>query len=270
MKRTFHLLASALALSVVLALPAECGSESKPVIGINVDPDEAASLYQIPSRYVDAIRKSGGIPVLLPPVPAEDLVVTLAKVDGVIMIGGDDYPPSLYNEKQHETVELMPKERSDYDVELARAVLKTDRLPFLGICAGCQCLNIASGGSLIQDIPSHKPDSKVAHRGSQGAVRHIVTLVPGSKLAKIYGKTSFEVPTAHHQCVGKVGSQLKVAANTEDGIVESVENPQRPFVVGVQWHPERDFEGNQALFKEFVKQCSEYKLARKDKAVDAL
>jgi Predicted glutamine amidotransferases len=161
----------------------------------------------------------------------------------------------------------MPKERSDYDVELARAVLKTDRLPLLGICAGCQVLNIASGGSLIQDIPSHKPDSKVTHRGPQGAVRHTVTLVSGSKLAKIYEKTSFEVPTAHHQCVGKLGSQLKVAANTEDGIVESVENTERPFVVGVQWHPERDFENNEALFKEFVKQCSKYNLARKEQDI---
>lgn len=264
MNRTFQPLVIALSLSVVAALPAKSGSESKPVIGINVDPDEATSLYQIPSRYVDAIRKSGGIPVLLPPVPPEDLAITLKKVDGVVMIGGDDYPPSLYNEKQHETVELMPKERSDYDVELARAILKTDRLPFLGICAGCQVLNIASGGSLIQDIPSHKPDSKVAHRGPEGAVRHTVTLVPGSKLSKIYGKSSFEVPTAHHQCVGKLGDNLKVAANTEDGIVESVENTERPFVVGVQWHPERDFDNNEALFKEFVKQCTEYKLARKE------
>ncbi len=254
-------------LVLVSISPAVSAEESKlpirPIIGINTDRvGGTPAEYRIHALYLDAIKKSGGVPILLPPMDETDLRAALDRLDGVLMIGGADYPPTLYGEKQEPSVVLMDKERSTFDIALAKEVVSRKGFPFLGICAGCQALNIASGGSLVQDIPTKYPDSKVQHASpdgwQKGFHKHSVNFVPESRVQTIYAAGNQIVPTSHHQCVGKVGDQLKVAAKTDDGVIESIESTDNRFLLGVQWHPERDFEHNKALFSSFIDSCRAY------------
>ncbi|MBP9093629.1 gamma-glutamyl-gamma-aminobutyrate hydrolase family protein [bacterium] len=258
-------------------------SENKPVIGINLDLNTEGSKYSISARYLDAIAQAGGIALPVPPMSAAELAQVLPNLDGMLMIGGDDYPPSSYGQKTEAKTSIMAPTRSQFDMLVVRTVLAQPPMPYLGICAGSQVLNIGSGGELIQDIPTAKPESKVAHSGKNGwqgnaAGSHVVTLSPGSKLASIYsGKASgsgkplaFAVPTSHHQCVSKLGKDLQVAATTDDGVTEAIELPGDRFVVGVQWHPERDFENNSVLFAELIKQARAYRALKAKAALKSV
>lgn len=229
----------------------------KPLIGVNCDIDgDKPRLIGLSAPYIQALKNSGAIPVLLPPMPEEDLNRVLKTLDGVMMIGGADYPPALYGQKTEEKTEVMDEERWRFDVLLAKTVVENTRLPFLGICAGCQALNISRGGSLVQDIPTKLPEKKVAHASKdgwqKGFNKHEVRFAKLTKLKTIYGIDSLNVPTSHHQCVDKAGDDLAIAATTDDGVVEAIEMKGQRFVVGVQWHPERDFPANRQLFKNFV------------------
>jgi len=248
------------------AVMAQSSPAVKPVIGINCDVSgEKPREIGVQSTYVDAITKAGGIPLLLPPMGEAELKVILPSVDGVLMVGGDDYPPELYGQKTDPSVYLMQKPRYDFDLLLVRSVLADKSLPFLGICAGCQALNIGAGGDLVQDIPSMKK-SAVSHASKQGWQKgfntHKVSFVKGSILERTLASESLAEPTSHHQCVDKLGKDLKVTAATEDGLTEGIEMPDRSFVVGVQFHPERAFDTNQALFAEFVARASEHRANR--------
>jgi putative glutamine amidotransferase len=236
-------------------------NQTKPLIGINVDLEgETSKNASVPSPYYAAVEKSGGIPVLIPPMPEADLRALLKRLDGVMLIGGLDYPPAFYNQKAHPTAQIIDEERGNFDKLLTTIVVKETKIPFLGICAGSQILNIACGGSLIQDIPSTKPESTVAHRRKSGerVNTHVVIFNAGTKLASLYSDKKLPEPANHHQAVDKLGENLKEAAHTEDGIVEAVEMDSKPFVIGVQYHPERDYEHNQTLFKEFIKEATKY------------
>lgn len=233
----------------------------KPIIGINVDlkigpPPEAA--LQIP--YLEAIHKSGGIPVMIPPLSDEDLRQVLSRIDGLMFIGGADYSPKRYCEEQDETVKLIDERREGFDFLLLDEALKESRLPILGICLGCQLLNIGLGGSLLQDIKKHFPDSHVPHASPNGWEvgfnNHDVVVEKDSKIYQIYKKDRFGVSTSHHQAVNRLGKGLKIVAHSDDGVPEAVELTDRKFVIGVQWHPERDYETNKPLFDEFIAACS--------------
>lgn len=237
----------------------------KPRILINCDVQgEKGRRLQVSALYVEAIQKAGGLPIIVPPMSVDD--VFFLDPAGVLMIGGDDYPPESYGQKPHPSVSIMDKTRSDFDIELVKYVRAHKGMPFLGICAGCQALNIGSGGTLTQDIPSQKPESKVMHASpdgwQKGFNQHVVEFKPDSKLAKILDRTSETEPTSHHQCVDKLGANLKPIASTADGVVEGVEMTDRDFGIGVQFHPERAFDKNEKLFKEFVHQADLYRRNR--------
>lgn len=240
----------------------------KPLIGINCDVQgDKPRKIGLSHLYVEAIQKAGGIAILLPPMPQSDLEKIVDKLDGVLMIGGDDYPPSIYGAEPHASVSIMHKSRSDFDIALVKAVLARNNMPFLGICAGSQALNIGAGGTLTQDIPSSYPQSKVMHASKDGWQKgfnmHEVKFAPGSKLCLALGQDSLAEPTSHHQCVEKLGAGLVPAASTADGVVEAVEMPSRSFVVGVQFHPERAFDKNQALFAKFIEAAQSYSSSQK-------
>ncbi|MBS1991719.1 MAG: gamma-glutamyl-gamma-aminobutyrate hydrolase family protein [Cyanobacteria bacterium SZAS LIN-2] len=254
-----------LAFSVVVPA-ALAQASSKPVIGINCDVSgDKPKEVGVQSQYLEAITRAGGIPLLLPPMSEADLKVVLPAVDGVLMVGGDDYPPELYGQSPHPSVSLMQKDRYDFDLLLVRSVLADKTLPFLGICAGCQALNIGVGGDLTQDIPSMKKTS-IAHASKQGWQKgfntHVVTFSKGSILEKSLAVDSISEPTSHHQCVDKLGTGLKATASTEDGLTEGIEMPDRDFVVGVQFHPERAFDKNKALFAAFIARAAEHRARR--------
>lgn len=233
----------------------------KPLIGINLDikggPPEEASVQ---TTYTDSVLKSGGVPVLLPPMNEDCLIAALARLDGLLLIGGADYCPSLYNEEPLDQLDLANPRRQMFDVTLARLALADEAMPILGICLGAQLINICQGGSLIQDIKTVLPESNIEHVSKngwkEGFTRHDVKLESDSALHKIYGQAHFAVPTSHHQSVKNVGSGLSICAYADDGVVEAVEMPKRSFVVGVQWHPERDYETNKPLFDKLVEMAA--------------
>jgi putative glutamine amidotransferase len=233
----------------------------KPIIAINLDvakgPPEQA---EIQANYYRAILKAGGIPLLIPPMPAPDVKEALALVSGVMLIGGRDYCPSHYGEQAHETVSTCHPTRDQFDCLLMKEALAISTLPILGICAGAQLLNFILGGSLIQDIGSEISDAS-EHRSkngwAEGFTRHSVKIEPHTDLANIYKSTNVEVVSSHHQAIRRLGSGLVAVAWAEDGIIEAVESKTRPDTIGVQWHPERDFEGNIPLFTEFVRRCAQ-------------
>jgi putative glutamine amidotransferase len=237
-------------------------AQKRPLIGINVDVNDAPREATIPSYYFEAIEKSGGIPVLLPPMKTSTLDLVLKRLDGLLLIGGADYPPASYGAKTESKTQIMSSSRSEFDLNLVKSALKIPDLPILGICAGCQLLNITEGGSLVQDIPSKFPQSKVTHGGpydaSTGPRMHEVSFSKDSLLDKLYNDASLAVPTSHHQCLGNVASGMKVVARTKDGLPEAIEKDGSRFIVGVQWHPERDFNNNKALFAEFIRNAQNF------------
>ena len=230
----------------------------KPLIGINLDiksgpPEEA----RIQTTYTDAILKSGGIPILLPPMPEADLAEVVRRLDGIMLIGGLDYCPSLYKETADDTVELADPKRQEFDLTLLRQALKHANMPVLGVCAGAQLLNIEMGGSLVQDIKSAFGHSAVEHSTQDGWKngynKHDVIVEKDSIIGGIYPVNRFAVPTSHHQSVKDLGAGLKVTAKADDGVIEAIELCESMFVVGVQWHPERDYETNKPLFDRLIK-----------------
>lgn len=237
---------------------------TKPIIGLNVDVDVTKpEQVRVARAYYEAVEKAGGIAVLIPPSKPASMRRILDRLDGVLLIGGRDYNPELYGGEQDETVALLHPDRVKFDLALAKEAIKRN-LPVLGICGGLQLINIALGGSLIIDIPKHlaslancavRPDIK--HRANEGEPRatHPATVVRDSKLFPIYGSVIAQTVSSHHQAALKLARWLKATAHAEDGIIEAVEHLRKRFVVGVQWHPERDFEGNRRLFKAFVTAC---------------
>jgi putative glutamine amidotransferase len=179
----------------------------------------------------------------------------LAKYDGVLFLGGGDVDASLYGHTGPIPNSYGVDLRADqYCVELIRGVLERDQ-PLLAICRGSQLLNVACGGTLIPDLdPWH------LHRGGPGQPMFLdekVNLAPGSKVAAILGRPTVTVRSGHHQAVGTVAAELRVAALAQDGVVEGTEHPGKTWVVGVQWHPEDsdgDANDRSLLFEEFVRQ----------------
>lgn len=199
---------------------------SEPIIGI-------ASLTN--DTYVQAIRDCGGIPIVLPNAGGsiEEIDEYLELLDGLIMPGGADIPPSEWGEEPHPTTNVLDDDRYRFEKAMITAwIQKTDK-PLLGICLGSQWVNVAHGGSLIQDIPSE-------FGGHPKGESHMVKLEPDSRLSKIFGETEFEVNSLHHQAVRDVGEGLRAVAISPDGIIEATEttSPDR-FLIGVQWHPEK-------------------------------
>lgn len=190
--------------------------------------------------YVLAVRQAGGIPVILPDTNDDPAAIAgyLERLDGLLMPGGADIPPSVYGEEPHSTVEVLDRKRFNFEKSLGMAWIERTDKPLLGICLGSQWINVFHGGSLIQDIPSELGGN---HRG----IPHPVVLESGSRLHRIFGETEFEVNSWHHQAVDRLGRNLRVAARGKDGVIEATEttDPKR-FLIGVQWHPEKMMPGD--------------------------
>ena len=211
----------------------------------------------IPAAYVEAVRRAGGRPVLVP--PSEDGVdETLDVLDGIVFSGGADVDPSIYGAEPHPETDSPQAHRDAGELALLRAALERD-LPTLAICRGFQLLNVVRGGDLIQHLPEEVGHQ--AHKEFPGEFsEHPVEVKEGTRLASLIGARS-DVTSHHHQAVGRIGEGLVETAWAADGTLEGLEDPSRRFTVGVQWHPEAGEDA--ALFKALVEEARAYRAARR-------
>jgi putative glutamine amidotransferase len=237
----------------------------KPLIGIGSDliPSGTRTSAFAYTTYIEALKQAGAIPVVIPPQP-ENTSELLAALDGIVLAGGFDCDPAAYGEEQHETVEAMDPRRQENDLALAKLAYERG-VPTLGICLGMQVMNVARGGTLIQDIASQRPGSLIHESDPSDRIRHDVEIDADSRLARIIGAGRKNVNSSHHQAIGKEGEDLRVTARASDGIIEAIEDQSHRFFVGVQWHPE-DMEGEPSastLFRHFVDVAAQYQLERR-------
>ena len=225
----------------------------KPIIGITRN--------KRPADYEQAIRVAGGEPRLLD-WDAMKPGDALDGIDGLLLTGGGDVDPRHYGREKAPETEPVEAERDDFELAISRAALDRD-LPILAICRGLQVLNVAAGGTLLQDVPKAVGDT-VTHDITQpkNAVAHSVRVEPGSSLARALGAAAIGVETCavnsrHHQAVDAVAPGFVVSATAPDGIVEAIERPDRRFCVGVEWHPENFWATGEfaPLFETFVRAC---------------
>jgi putative glutamine amidotransferase len=221
----------------------------KPVIGIT----HCSSL----ADYVASVEASGGRARVLE--VSESPKRVLGEIHGLLLTGGGDVDPIFYREDRHPSVQDAEPGRDEFELDLARRALDAS-LPLLAICRGAQVLNVAAGGSLVQDIPS-QVQTDLPHTVTQPRdhVAHEVTVASGSRLARALGPAvstalTCRVNSRHHQAVDRLGQGLVVSATAGDGIVEGIEAPAADFCVGVQWHPENFVRTGEfkSLFDEFV------------------
>ncbi|MBI4715868.1 MAG: gamma-glutamyl-gamma-aminobutyrate hydrolase family protein [Nitrospirae bacterium] len=201
-------------------------------------------------RYWLAVEGAGGTPCVLSPTADREIVREIAaRIDGLLLTGGDDIHPRYYGGEPAPPMTLSPDLRTDFELDLLREIIPTGK-PVLGICLGMQVINAALGGTLIQDIPQQVP-AALNHREIHEAAIVGKTILA----AAMGGPESMTVPSSHHQAIERLGTGLIVSALSSDGIIEAVEIPSHPFFLAVQWHPERglDREENRALFESFVK-----------------
>ncbi|MCS7272728.1 MAG: gamma-glutamyl-gamma-aminobutyrate hydrolase family protein [Fimbriimonadales bacterium] len=232
---------------------------TRPLIGITVDwnpGDELGGKVSLNDGYVRVVVAAGGVPVLIPPwADVETLADTL---DGLLIPGGADIDPKHYGAVRHPKTELISEARFEQEWRLLSA-FEQRRKPILGICYGCQLLNVWRGGTLHQHLPDLPTVTLTHQRASQQEPypRHLVQVDTRSKLFESMRLAQFEVVSAHHQAVRDLGRGLVISARASDGVVEAIEDPNLPFLIGVQWHPERDPDApaTRALLTAFVRAC---------------
>ena len=214
----------------------------RPTIGITTYGPAAAAdgdlpLISLPAHYVDAVVAAGGVPVLLgaSALPAEE---SLAILDGLIIAGGGDIAPETYGGAAHETIYSVNPARDSFELGLARAALARPELPLLGICRGMQVMNIALGGDLTAHVPDEFGESVLHRLPPRVPTTHPVRVERGGLLGEIFADDEIPVCSWHHQAVRKLGRGLRATAHAPDGVVEAVVMDDRPFTLGVQWHPE--------------------------------
>jgi len=196
--------------------------------------------YFLRARYLQAIQDAGGVPLVLPLVRGlAKQKYLLQRLDGLLVTGsGSDLDPELYGEKQRYSFQRMSEERAQLELGLSKLAFRQG-LPTLGICGGMQSMNVALGGTLLQDISSQL-STKIQHRPTKSATKtaHEIYIEPNSLLQRIAKRLSISVNSSHHQSIKSIPSSFQVTAVAPDGVIEAIEASRHPFWLGVQWHPE--------------------------------
>lgn len=214
--------------------------------------------YYVNSAYIQAVIAAGGTPVLIPYQPKEQLRRIIHLVDGLVLPGGIDVDPNRYGQNPVVQCGEIDPLWDELDLTAAGFALERD-IPILAICRGIQVLNVALGGSLVQDIPSQITDPvKHSQEAPRWYATHDITVQSASLLGEIWGTDSTRVNSFHHQSVGALGRGLRVVATAPDGVIEAVESSEHHFVLGVQWHPELmvdHYPVSRRIFAHFVQAC---------------
>jgi len=244
-----------------------CKDMKKPIIGITLDWEEAKTYsihqpwYALRDNYVSVITQFGGVPILLP-YDSSNIDCYVEMLDGLVITGGDyDIETSAYGQHGNEGLRITKQNRYLFERALLDKFLQTKK-PMLGICAGEQLLAIATGGTLVRDIPTEIPtaidheqwNSQISHH----LPYHDILIEKDSKFAALFGTGPFKVNSTHHQAVKTVGPGVIVSARAQDGIIEAIELSDHPFAFGLEWHPEfMTSEVDKMIFRKFIEQASE-------------
>ncbi len=234
----------------------------RPKIAITTKTEELRKREQtiLPAAYAKAIEDAGGIPIIIPIMQNKTNINLVAQVaDGFLFSGGGDINPKCYGEEPMLDLELSPDKRTNFELFLLNKVIWLKK-PVLGVCLGTQLINVALGGELYQDIPK-QIQNPVNHRSV-----HNISIKDGTLLFSIFEAVKeISVISAHHQAVKSTGNGLDVSAVSPDGVIEAIEMSKYPFLLGVQWHPERDLDDEYSgrLFTAFVKAAEDSRCGRK-------
>jgi putative glutamine amidotransferase len=226
--------------------------QQRPIIGITTTNLKALSgipagvpdSWVMSQRFILAPTAVGGVPWLIPLIESEaDLRAIYDRLDGILFPGGADIEPGTYGAARHEACQGTDPARDRVELKLLGWALE-DGKPLLGICRGIQLINLARGGTLYQDLAAELPEAeKHDYFPDQGYARdqltHDIEVAAGTRLAELLGTRRLRVNSMHHQALRAVGRDLVVSARSAaDGVIEAIEVPDHPFMIGVQWHPE--------------------------------
>lgn len=234
-----------------------------PLIGITTavrSNDQGKRFYAAYAPIIAAVELGGGLPIMLPCELATDTLRQLyVRVDGLLLPGGGDIDPARYGQDKHPQTDNIDLARDEAEINVVRWAVDDDR-PLFCICRGHQVLNVALGGTLIQDIPSQVQTPEDHHFDKPRTCRiHDIQIETGSHLAQIMGEKPVGVNSIHHQAIDRIASPLQITAHSPSGIIEAVEIPDHRFALAVQWHPEdlTDDKMMLRLFQAFVDQARE-------------
>lgn len=222
----------------------------RPVIGITCSFEEVAGPPRrersvLNAAYSDAVLAAGGLPMPIVAPPRFDAELAdelLRRCDALVFTGGPDLDPRHYGQAPHPETKVMHSRRDAFELRFYQHAVGLDR-PTLAICLGCQVAAVACGGALVQhlELPeSGRPNGIMHHRADHGSAFHPVSIVPGSLLARVVGRSAIEVNSRHHQAANpaQLPPELRPTAFAPDGVLEAVEAPGARFRLAVQWHPE--------------------------------
>jgi putative glutamine amidotransferase len=254
-------------------------SNKRPAIGVptqnlqsigGVAPDLPPS-WVMSHRYVNALLSAGAMPWLIPLIDDEGTLRAMyEELDGVFLPGGADIDPATYDAERHAACDRSDPERDRVELRFVRWAIE-DRKPVLGVCRGLQIINLAAGGTLIQDLGALRPGS-VKHDYfpfrdgyARDHLAHPVRIVEGTRLHRLTGLTEFAVNSMHHQAIDRLGTELVASAFAPDGVIEGLESTEDFFLVGVQWHPEALIDADpkmRSLFEQFVSAAGDFREGR--------
>jgi putative glutamine amidotransferase len=234
-----------------------------PVIGVTTRPREVPSsagtsdAHTLQHSYADAILRAGGLPILLAPVPDPHVPRLLERLDGLVLSGGGDIDPSRYGGKSHDSIYGIDFDRDEFEIELVKSAA-AERLPVLAICRGLQVVNVALGGTLIEDIPTEMGSADhtvIGHKVFNG--HQHVRLDPSSLVSQVIDAVDVQVNSIHHQAVRALAPGFRAVGWADDGVVEAIEHEDGGWhLLAVQWHPEylndADDPASMALFDSIV------------------
>ncbi|GAA0374437.1 gamma-glutamyl-gamma-aminobutyrate hydrolase family protein [Bacillus horti] len=232
----------------------------KPLIGLTASFEQPNRIF-ITRHYSDWIERVGGLPVIVPYTnDVQQLKEYTTLLDGLLLSGGGDIDPTLFQEEPHPQLGSILPERDTLEIVLAQEMLRLD-LPILAICRGIQILNIAAGGTMYQDLQGQYNGELIQHqqKAPTSHVSHTVDVLPESKLADLLQTTQLKTNSFHHQAVKDPAPHFKATAYSRDGVIEAIESDAHQFVLGVQWHPEcmpKEHASSERIFTQFVQACS--------------
>ncbi|SFS79871.1 gamma-glutamyl-gamma-aminobutyrate hydrolase family protein [Marininema halotolerans] len=229
----------------------------RPIIGLTISYENEMCTCR--RDYSEAILFGGGLPLMIPPTRDKEIHQQLATLlDGLLLTGGKDINPYLFNEEPLPGLGVVEPERDLMEMSLSQEFIRTNK-PILAICRGCQLLSVALGGSMYQDLPSQK-EKLLQHtqRAPRNHPSHRVKVKGESLLFRITKQRDIRVNSFHHQAVKIIPDRCVISGTSLDGVIEAYEGKNDPFLLALQWHPEamlKEDVTSQAIFKSFISAC---------------